>query len=176
MRNRRFTVILMCLLLLQTWSCDDSYSVFSNRYHVFYRCDASQPPFNAACSMGVFISVRQSGQNLVVTDMDGHESRYPMSEVDARSFHFGLAGIVIGTPALDNPDCAVYAFDLGCPVCDRSSKRIVLNSAGVAECPDCHTTFDLNNNGFVLASERSDARPLYRYPVSRSGSQIVVSN
>lgn len=175
MRRCHFIAVL-ALLLLPVQSCGDSYTVFSSKYHVFFQCDAGISPYNAMSSLGVFISVRQSGANIVTLDMDGHETRMQMTEKEARSFNFGLCGLILGTPALDNQDCIIYAYDLGCPVCDRSSRHLTIDNTGVASCSSCHTSFDLNNNGFVISSDDDNPRPLYRYPVSRTGSSVVVSN
>ena len=175
MKSVRFIVLFAAILLL-TQSCDKSFTVFSGRDPVYYRCDLGLPPFNVVSSMGVFLSVRQSGGNVLVTDANEELSRIPMTEREAKSFLFGLGGLIIGTPALDNEKCEVFAYDLACPICDRRSIRLKFDANGVAACPNCSTTFDLNNNGFVIDSDRKDARPLYRYPVSRSGSQVIVAN
>lgn len=162
-----------CLLLA---SCENSFEVFSNRYPVSYGCDLSLSPYKSAEFFGTFISVRQSGPNLIVTEMNGTVTKEPMTEAEAKGFRMGLCGLIIGTPALDNESCQIFAYDLGCPVCDRSGKRLDIDLDGTASCSSCGTEFDLNNNGFVIASERKDSRPLYRYPVSRNGSYLTVSN
>ncbi len=174
MRYLRYIALAVCLLSLQ--SCKNSFAIFSGKYPVRYRCDVSVPPYNTATSLGVFLSVRQSGASLVVTDNDGVESRYPMTQMESKDFILGLGGLILGTPALDNPDCVIYAYDLACPVCERASTRVTFSNTGEARCPSCHTVFDLNNNGFVIASDRDDTRPLFRYPVSRMGMQVIVSN
>lgn len=163
----------LCLLLA---SCDNSFEVFSDKYPVSYGCDVSLPPYNSAAFPGTFISVRKSGPDIIVTGMDGTVTKQQMTEAEAKGFRMGLCGLIVGTPALDNESCQIYAYDLGCPVCDRSGRRLELGLTGTASCPECGTSFDLNNNGFVIASERKDTRPLYRYPVSRNGSYVTVSN
>lgn len=174
MRKSLFIVLLAAAAAL--CSCENSYPVFSTRYHVNFRCDASQPPFNAVMSGGVFLSVRCPGTELIVTDADGHVSRWPMSESDRRSSAFGLGGIIIGTPFIPDENGPVYAYDLACPICEKASVRLSFGSDGIARCPSCGTSFDLNNNGFVISTESGSNNPLYRYPVTQGLQYLTVSN
>ena len=163
-------------MLLTAGSCQNSYSVFSTRFPVNFFFDPTLPPYNAVTSFGVFISVRSSGNELIVTDASGKVTRWPMSEMESRSFLFGCGGLIIGTPSLDNDGCYIYAYDLACPVCDRASARLKLTTDGKAKCPDCGTEYNLNNNGFVITSQQEQNRPLFRYPVSQTSLTVTVSN
>lgn len=170
------SIVLSALLLMPLMSCENSYSVFSTKYRVNFRCDPNVPPFNSAVSMGTFVSVRCPGTELVVTDSDGKVSKWQLSEMELRNSAFGLGGIIIGTPSLDNVNGDVYAYDLACPSCDDASARLKFDGTGVAVCPDCKTRYNLNNNGFVISSETDASHPLYRYPVSRTLESIIVAN
>lgn len=172
-----FKKILFCAFILSTLSCvGESYKVYSTKYMVRFSFDSGVSPYNQVTSPGVFISVMQSGGQIKVTSAEGKVTKLPMSDVDARTFCFGLSGLIIGTPVMDNDDWHIYAYDLGCPVCDKSTRHLTFNSLGVAECASCGTTFDLNNNGYVLHSDVKDARPLLRYPVSVAGRNVSVCN
>lgn len=169
------TAVLAALLLLNS-SCRDSFQVFSNKYHVLFRCDISMSPYTPVQTYGSFVSVRQSGNNLKVTDMNGTTTQLQMSQVESAGISLGLGGLIIGIPSIGNTDGLIYAYDLACPVCDRASARLSFDNLGIAECKSCNTVFDLNNNGFVIGSGSGGNHPLYRYPVSRSGSMVIVSN
>lgn len=157
-------------------SCSNSYELFCTKYRANFRCDPTVPPFNVTTSLGSFVSVRCPAEELIVTDSEGHVTRWPVTEIEKRNFAMGLSGFIIGTPTLDNDRCAVYAYDLACPICDKASVRLKFNSLGVATCPDCGSTFNLNNNGIVISSESEHQRPLYRYPVSQTLQSLIVTN
>lgn len=170
-------IVLLAILLAMPQSCENSYSIYSGKYRVNYIFNPNTPPFNTVTSVGTFIAVRSVGAELVVTDAGKNTTRWPVSEAELRSFCFGLGGLIIGTPALDNDHAQVYAYDLACSICDKASSRLTFGSTGVAECPSCHSKFDLNNNGFVIsAGDKVEARPLYRYPVSQGGQMITIAN
>lgn len=169
-------ILVFCLLATLWISCGDSYSTYSTAYMAYFTCDTGITPYNVVTSPGVFISVRQSASSLKVTDQQGRESTLQMTDVQARSFCFGLGGLILGTPVMDNDSWNVYCYDLACPVCDKAKYRLSIDENGVALCSHCETSFDLNNNGYVLESQSKDQRPLYRYPVSCSGHSLTVRN
>lgn len=179
MKKSVFIVFLVAFLAVSQ-SCENSYSIYSGKHRVLFVFNPNMPPYNTVTSMGTFISVRHSGNELIVTDANRKETRWQMSETESRNFIFGFGGLIIGTPSLDNEHCQVYAYDLACPICDEySSKlsRLSFNTTGVAECSKCHSKFDLNNNGFVISvSDKDKSRPLYRYPVTYNGQTISIAN
>jgi len=171
---RKFITCLGLLLVLG--ACGDSYKLFSTKYPVRFSFSTTVAPYNQVQSLGLYVSMRKSGQNIVATTADGKQYTIAMNEVEAKSAQLGLGGLLVGTPALNNDNGTVWAFDLACPICDRAKDRLTFNTIGVARCSSCNTTFDLNNSGFVITSDASETRPLYRYPVTVSGTTITVAN
>lgn len=126
--------------------------------------------------MGVFVTVRISVNNVLATSSDGEEYKFPLTELDSRTFRMGLGGLIIGTPSLNNDDISIWAYDLACPICDQAKYRLKIDYSGIASCSNCETKFDLNNSGFVISSSAKGTRPLYRYPVFVNGNIVSVAN
>lgn len=164
---------LVILLILIGAACSRSYEVFSNKYPVSFSCDISKSPFNKVLTSGYFLAVRPTPtkDGYKVKDPDGREQTIPYTEVHSRVFNFGLAGLIIGKPYFG--DGAYYAYDLGCPHCDRASAVLEVNNEGVASCAKCNNTYDLNNGGGAI---RGDSRPLYRYQTTVNGNMLMVHN
>ncbi|MBO4499464.1 MAG: hypothetical protein J5732_04330 [Bacteroidaceae bacterium] len=177
---RKYRTAMLAAIILIGGSCTkNTYSTFCTSHPVLFSFDISEPPFNTAAGMGSFITVRKSGSTLMVVDADGHESRAEMSEEQRQYTLLGLGGLILGTPALDNFECKVFAYDLACPVCDMANmttSRLRIDGTGTASCRKCGTTFDLNNNGFVISTEKEETRPLYRYVTRTTFSDVIVSN
>ena len=167
------TRIIALLWILVGAACSRSYEVFSNKYPVSFSCDISQSPFNKIQTSGFFLSVRPTAtkDGYWVREPDGREQTIPYTEVHSRVFSFGLAGLIIGKPYFG--DGLIYAYDLGCPQCDRAAIRLIVNEEGVAKCAKCSTTYDLNNGG---TAKTGDSRPLYRYRTTLNGSRLMVHN
>lgn len=167
------TKILALLWILVGAACSRSYEVFSNKYPVSFSCDISKSPFNKVQTSGYFLSVRPTAtkNGYKVEDLDGKEQTFPYTEVQNRIFSFGLAGLIIGKPYFG--DGLIYAYDLGCPQCDRAATRLIVNEEGVAKCAKCSTTYDLNNGGIA---KTGDSRPLYRYRTTLNGQRLIVHN
>lgn len=154
-------------------SCSRSYEVFSNKYLVSFSCDISQAPFNKVQTSGYFLSVRPTAQmdGYKVKEPDGREQTTPFTEFQNRVFNFGLSGLIIGKPYFG--DDAYYAYDLGCPQCDRKYIYLKVSIEGIAICPKCNNTYDLNNQGVPLTG---DSRPLYRYRTTLNGKMLIINN
>ena len=154
-------------------SCTNTYNVFSTKYLVSFSCDVSLPPFNSTATLGHFLSVRPTAtkDGYKVRFPDGTERAYPYTEVQNRVFEFGLAGIIIGRPYFGEGE--VYAYDLGCPQCDRSSARLSVGVDGMASCSKCSNVYDLNNGGVAQSGE---SRPLYRSRTTLNGDFLMVHN
>ena len=165
--------LLALLILLMTQACTRSYHVFSNKYPVSFSCDISQTPFNSINTWGYFLSVRSTStkDGYRVKLPNGTETQHPYTEMQSRIFQFGLAGIIIGRPYFG--DGEIYAYDLGCPQCDKPSARLSINTEGIATCPKCKNQYDLNNNGLSLTS---DSTPLYRYRTTLNGFFLMIHN
>lgn len=165
--------ILLLLTLLATAGCEkNSYSTFSNKYRVVFSYSTQDEPFNQITSRGRFVSVRQVGSTIKTVDSDGNRKDLELTEIQSRSFIMGLAGLIIGTPTLNNDDLAVWAYDLGCPECDNGS-RLTFNTTGKATCAKCDGIWDLNRSGFA---DNGNLRPLYRYHTYFNFSSITVQN
>ncbi len=157
---------------------ENRYSTFSRKYRAYFSCDQAVAPFSQISSPGRFVSVRinRGTGALVMYDLDGNSYSRALSQTEANSFCMGLSGFIIGTPTLGNDPQQIWAFDLGCPICDRESARLSLTWDGHAECAACKSTFDLNNSGMVLSSQSQSPRPLYRYPVNTYGTTVTIAN
>lgn len=161
------------LLSLAAGACSRSYEVFSNKYPVSFSCDISESPFNKVQTSGYFLSVRSTAamDGYKVKEPDGREQTYPYTEIQNRVFRFGLAGLIIGKPYFG--DGLIYAYDLGCPQCDRAFAYLDVNEEGIATCNKCHTDYDLNNGGIA---KTGDSRPLYRYRTALNGNFVMIHN
>lgn len=169
------TVLLLFAILAAAGCEKNSYSTFSTKYKVFFSCNIMDSPFNQTTTPGRFVSVRKTSDGLKTTDSDGHSATIALSAVQNGAFMMGLAGIIIGTPTFNNDGFSVWAYDLGCPECDQSNKRLTFDVQGIAACSACGGKWQLNNNGFAVSG---DFRPLYRYPVmlNRESNTLTVSN
>ena len=164
--------VLLSLLLLATACEKNSYKTFSTKYKVFFSCDISTSPYNQTTA-GRFLSIRKKDGKLHMKDSDGKKYDQELTAIQSGSFIFGLAGIIIGTPTLDNYDQSIWAYDLGCPECDSPTTCLTFGFKGQASCSICNGTWDLNNNGY---STDGKSRPLYRYPTSLNNGILTVSN
>lgn len=164
---------LIFLLILIGVACSRPYEIFSNKYPVSFSCDISKSPFNKVQTPGYFLSVRPTPTNdgYRVCEPDGSEQTIPYTEVQSRLFRFGLGGLIIGKPYFG--DGEYYAYDLGCPSCDRASARLSVSMEGIATCAKCGTTYDLNNGG---TPREGDNRPLYRYRTTLNGAMLMLHN
>jgi len=174
MKRPFFALSLAIATVLAATSCErNSYSVFSKKYPVLFTCDCSTAPYNQLTTPSRFLAITKSAGKLAVTEPDGHKTTLELSAVQNSAFSLGLAGLILGTPCFNNDAQEIWAYDLGCPVCDVSQARLSITAAGMATCPKCSRQWDLNNSGFPTADE---SRPLYRYPVSRTSNNIRVDN
>lgn len=165
--------ILLLLVLCIVAACGRSYEVYSNKYRVSFSCDISTSPFNKVQSSGYFLTVRMTPtkDGYKVRDLDGKEHTMPYTEVQNRVFQLGLGGLIIGKPYFGDDE--FYAYDLGCPHCDRASAPLNIKADCTAHCSKCGNTYELNNGGFAKTGE---SRPLYRYRTSLNGNRLMVHN
>lgn len=164
--------VLLSLLLLATACEKNNYSTYSTKHKVFFSCDIMLSPFNQT-TPGRFLSVRKKDGKLHMVDSDGNKYDQELTAIQDGSFILGLAGLIIGTPILDNYDQSVWAYDLGCPECNSPATRLKFDLQGTASCSKCEGTWDLNNHGFATDGK---SRPLYRYPTSMNNGILTVSN
>ncbi|MBO4561014.1 MAG: hypothetical protein J5705_03470 [Bacteroidaceae bacterium] len=167
-------IILLSLLLLSAGCQKNSYPTFSKKYRVWYSCSILDAPFNQITTPGRFLAVSKKAGKLRTVDSDGNKTETELSAIQNNSYIMGLAGLIIGTPTFNNDDMSVWAFDLGCPVCDNEQAILSFDTQGIARCSKCGGSWNLNASGFPLTD--SSQRPLYRYPVMKSDNSITVSN
>lgn len=173
-------IILLSLLLLAS-ACERNtyYSTYSNKNKVFFSCETSQSPYNQLTTPGRFLSIRKGDGKLIITDSDGNKFEEPLTAIQSGSFIFGLAGLIVGTPMLNNDDMSIWAFDLGCPVCDSPTTRLKFVQQGAdftASCPVCEGIWNLNASGISINTGDKQYRPLYRYPTSFNNGILTISN
>ena len=101
----------------------------------------------------------------------GLKGYYPVDQL-SKNFGLGLGGLIMGTSYQGEPLC----YDLACPICDRSDRRLTLTADGHAKCAKCGVSYDLNNYGVIYQvpenAQLSTRRGLYRYRINFNG-QIV---
>lgn len=99
-------------------------------------------------------------------------AQYPYSAISATGFGgVLLVGDVHGQPV---------AYDLACPVECRADVRIKVNADALnAECPSCHSTYDIvTNYGYPLSGKAAEkGYGLQRYHVApgRNGEYMIVT-
>ncbi|MBP2690552.1 MAG: hypothetical protein J6B44_01825 [Muribaculaceae bacterium] len=109
-------------------------------------------------------------------------SRFIKEERIPSGYHYtaisatGFGGVLLVCDVNGNPT----AFDLACPVeCKRNIRVKIDTKAMVAECPDCHSTYDVFSlGGHPLSGPAAqDGFGLRRYNVgSANGLYMLVSN
>ena len=170
------TRIIKIALILSTIlfaACDDEsqYSI----YRANFMFDKSIHPYIQVNSYGQFICVKRgSAGQYKLTDATGRTQtvNIPQIQMQTNPFHYGLGGLIIGTPM--NCDGSIWAYDWACPTCDSQRYRVEIDyTMGHATCPRCATKFDLNSSGIAIEGE---SRPLWRYRVYDNGSQVIIQN
>lgn len=164
--------LLLILSILTLGACTQTYSLYSDKYFVSFSCNISTAPFNSLHTIGHFLTVRPKStkDGYRVKSPGSAEREYPYTEVQSRIFSFGLAGLIIGQPYFEE---GIYAYDLGCPQCDKSSARLTVNTDGIATCSRCNSTYNLNNGGMPQSGTN---KPLYRYRTTRNGNIVTIHN
>jgi hypothetical protein len=169
--------ILLVLSLLLAAGCERTgYSTYSTRYKVFFSCETGVSPYNQLNTPGRFLSIRKTEGKLIITDSDGKKYDQTLSAVENGSFLMGQAGLILGTPYFDNDDMSIWAYDLACPYCDNPYCRLKFDYQGIATCPNCESTWNLNSSGIPVESTGDQNRRLYRYPTSFNNGILTVSN
>lgn len=160
------------------FSCTGSFDMYCRQYAVYYTADITKEPYNYIQSPHQYITVRRNSRNGTVetTKPDGSvQTDYQYGSDQYKNFMFGLGGLIIGTPALDQGN--IWCFDLACPICNSAAARLDIDNVnGKCTCPKCKSAFDLDNSGFVLETSSDDPRPLFRYPVTLSGTNLIIRN
>lgn len=158
--------------------CTKAFDMFCRQYAVYYTADITKEPYNYIQSPHQYITVKRNSRtgSIETTKPDGSlQTEYQYGSDLYRNYMFGLGGLIIGTPALDQGN--IWCFDLACPICNVSTAKLqVDNENGKCKCSKCQSVFDLDNSGFVLESTCDSPRPLYRYPVTLNGTVLTIRN
>ena len=170
------TIVLLFWLILTVCCQTKSYKTFTTKYRVFFGCNVSEAPFNQITTPGRFVSVQIKNGIMNCVDSDGHKNSTLLTVNQDRSFIMGLGGLIVGTPTFNNDDVSIWAYDLGCPECDRSDRRITFDLMGIATCSSCHGQWNMNSSGISVNTDGVERRPLYRYPTTFSDGYLTVSN
>lgn len=87
---------------------------------------------------------------------------------------WGYAGLIIGQSVFSEGNTYV-AYDAACPVeASRNvSVEVLEDGLGTAECPKCHTQYNLSSGGFPTGE---GTEYLKHYKVTVSGTSLQVRN
>lgn len=175
MKRLVFSILAMVLCFC---SCDteNASNIYSTKYRVafYFEISRSTELFNTMGSPGMFASIRQVNGKIRITDVSGKYTDYAPDKIQT-DFRYGLGGLIVGNSYMQE----YLAYDLACPNCDRQKYRLTFDSSGKASCAHCGTTYDLNNNGWILSTKDStatDLRALYRYRIVYNGLTVNVYN
>lgn len=163
-----------------TWPCRFAYD---NSIHL----DATLSTSLNAGSRGVFCLITEQAQKgkkyLRFQDNNGSSSEQPESEEEKMAkFILGLNnGIIVGFQTLiTEPNGGFAGYDVQCPNCVRNENnsinpnyRVSMDSKGIATCPKCKKTYDLNNGGLVTNGAEGDTG-LQKYVAITDGMHVSV--
>lgn len=100
------------------------------------------------------------------------------AEEQQANFILGINnGIIVGFQTLntDGPSGGFVGYDIQCPNCARRENnlknpnyRVSIDNNGIATCPKCHKTYDLNNGGLIRNGEEGDTG-LEKYVATTTG-------
>lgn len=171
---KRFVGLLLIFGTTLFTACDDE-SQYSF-YRVNFLFDKSISPYYHVNSYGQFICVRggATGGQYKLTDPMGNTQTIAVPEIHIQMnpFHYGLGGLIIGTPM--NCDGNIWAYDWACPTCDNQRYRVEIDyTIGHAKCPNCATVFDLNSGGIAIEGK---SRPLWHYRVYINEPNVIIQN
>lgn len=174
MRRLVFSLV-MCVVCFTSCGLDDADNTFSTKYRVafYFEVNRSAELYNTMGNIGVYATIRQVNGLIQVSSSAGTND-YDPTRIGT-DFRYGLGGLIVGNTALNGP----VAYDLACPNCDRSYYRLKVENTGRAICEHCGTSYDMNNNGWILAVNDSAAdglRGLYRYRIDYNGAVLHVYN
>lgn len=136
--------------------------------------------YSSCNSLGQWCSIIASGQQYIFANPQGSTPVNRSAVNNYTGFYMGLSGFLVGLPSIPEPGAdlsVVTCYDLACSNCYEEAhvtKRLNLQNAGMATCPKCQRTYNLNNQGIV--AKGSPGKSLYRYRVSYLGNTLAISN
>ena len=175
-----FTFHFSLFTLLTSCDKDEATRTYSRKYpvHCFFYVPTYIELFNTMGSYGEFVTIRQrtfDGVSVIEMVNTGGSNHYAIDRT-MQYFNYGLAGLIVGVNIYGEH----MAFDLGCPNCDRSDRRLTIGDAGIAKCAKCGLSYDLNNYGVISASSGTSLydspRGLYRYRIMYDGLNLSIYN
>ena len=102
------------------------------------------------------------------------EEKVPSNYPYTVQTYTGFGGILLCTDYMGKP----VAYDLACPVEARADVRIFVNSDGEAECPKCHSKYDVFSlSGYPIdgmAAKNGYGLQSYYVGAGRNGEYMVV--
>lgn len=145
-------ILLLVMLGLFVTGCGDSFKSSIPSVSFTFSCSLLQYPYYQLSTPGQFLKVTRNVNNLPV----------------------GYAGLILGQSIFSDGSTYV-AFDAACPVEAQRGVSIELleDEIGKAQCPKCHTVYNLNSNG---APDGEGREYLKHYNVTVSGTTLRVSN
>ena len=151
MLRRWMSMVVMLGLFMS--GCGDSFKSSIPSVSISFSCSLLQSPYYRLTTPGQFLKVTHDAHNLPV----------------------GYAGLIIGQSIFSDGNTYV-AFDAACPVEAQRNVSIELleDKIGQAECPQCHTVYNLNSNGAPIEGEGREY--LKHYNVSVTGTTLRVYN
>lgn len=168
---------LLIMTLLMAVACErQEYKTFYTKYRVFFSCETSVSPYNQLTTQGRFLSIRKTEGKLFIKDSDGKKYEEELTAIQNGSFLMGQGGLIIGRPFFDNDEQSIWAYDLACPYCDDSKIRLNFDFQGIATCPACESTWNLNSSGIPITVKSERGSRLHRYPTSFNNGVLTVSN
>lgn len=172
MKRTGIIILALAALLFTACEIESKYSI----YRVNFVFDKSVHPYIQVNSYGQFICVKRganAGQYKVTDAMGNTQTvNIPAMQMQTNPFHYGLGGLIIGTPM--NCDGNIWAYDWACPTCDSQRYRVEIDYAmGHATCPKCQTKFDLNSGGIAIEGK---SRPLWCYRVYDNQPNVIIQN
>ena len=141
-----FFIQLFSFFILGTTSCSDDISnIYSHKYRVMcgFQVVSYAELQHVVGNNGQYSSVRLVGDKIEMKSQIS-TTKYNLDAL-SKDFQFGCAGLIIGTTQMGD----LRAYDLACPNCDRSDRRLTLRDDGTAICPKCEIEYDLNYDGVI---------------------------
>ena len=118
-----------------------------------------------------FYGVSGAGQHKIFNVKDRVPANFPYTAMSAT----GVGGILLCTTYLTQP----VAYDLACPVECRADVRVFINDDMKAECPRCHSLYDvfegLGNPVGGPAAEQGYGLEVYRVGPGPQGECMMIS-
>ncbi len=182
-----FWLLAVNCLLSGCSSAEQEYTTWPCRF-AFDRLNPTLATSLNAGSRGVFCLITEQVQkgrkyllfqnNIGLTSEPEPETA---EEVQAK-FILGLNnGIIVGFQTLvTDPYGGFAGYDVQCPNCVRNENnsinpnyRVSMDSKGIATCPKCKKTYDLNNGGLVTNGAEGDTG-LQKYVAITDGMHVSV--